>query len=108
MVKNISTKKILLFSGFLLVIIFSASIVLAGNPVDPISPDDNVQDPGDPGTAWGGCGPEDSNCYVTVPPSPWIVSGDDIYYDLGNVGIGDTTPIEGILTIAGTDSALNG
>ncbi len=31
-----------------------------------LSPDDNIQDPGDPGTAWGGCGPADSNCYITT------------------------------------------
>jgi hypothetical protein len=40
--------------------------VNAGNPVTPISPNDNIQDPGAATTLWGGCGPLDSNCYITV------------------------------------------
>ncbi|MFZ2593149.1 MAG: hypothetical protein WAX38_00045, partial [Minisyncoccia bacterium] len=37
----------------------------AGNPVTPILPSDNIQDPGAATTAWGGCGPTDSNCFIT-------------------------------------------
>ncbi len=44
----------------------SVFIVFAADPGAPFAPDDNVQDPGDPGTGWGGCGPTDPNCYVTV------------------------------------------
>lgn len=57
-------------SIFLGVILFSlfffSSSAYAGNPTTPILPSDNIQDPGDPGTSWGGCGPTDSNCYVTT------------------------------------------
>jgi len=73
-------------------ILFSVSVVYAGNPVTPILPSDNIQDPGDPGTAWGGCGPTDSNCYVTITASQWVTTGSDIYYNTGNVGIGNSTP----------------
>lgn len=45
---------------------FVAPVSHAGNPAAPFEPGDNVQDPGDTGTAWGGCGPLDSNCYVTL------------------------------------------
>ncbi|MBP9715220.1 MAG: tail fiber domain-containing protein [Candidatus Pacebacteria bacterium] len=52
---------------FVYVTIFSLyNFVIAANPALPIVPGDNIQDPGDPLTAWGGCGPDDSNCYVTV------------------------------------------
>ena len=44
----------------------SVFIVFAADPGTPFAPDDNVQDPGDTGSAWGGCGPTDPNCYVTV------------------------------------------
>jgi hypothetical protein len=53
---------------FILIFLFSFlshSFVWASNPDVPIIPDDNIQDPGDLGTAWGGCGPSDPNCYVT-------------------------------------------
>lgn len=42
-----------------------SSVALAANPPAPILPNDNIQDPGDPLNSWGGCGPTDSNCYVT-------------------------------------------
>ena len=52
---------------FVYVTIFSLyNFVIAANPASPIVPGDNIQDPGDPLTAWGGCGPSESNCYVTV------------------------------------------
>jgi hypothetical protein len=52
---------------FVYVTIFSIyNFAIAANPASPIVPGDNIQDPGDPLTAWGGCGPLDSNCYVTV------------------------------------------
>lgn len=44
----------------------SVFIVFAADPGTPFAPDDNVQDPGDPLSVWGGCGPTDPNCYVTV------------------------------------------
>ena len=44
----------------------SVFIVFAADPGAPFTPGDNVQDPGDPGTGWGGCGPTDPNCYVTI------------------------------------------
>ncbi|MBP7007075.1 MAG: hypothetical protein KBB16_03380, partial [Candidatus Pacebacteria bacterium] len=62
--KSISTISFLIF--FLFGVFFVVSQVSAGNPASPFEPSDNVQDPGDTGTAWGGCGPDDSNCYVTV------------------------------------------
>lgn len=55
-----------MFLGVIIFGLFYFSNVYAGNPASPILPSDNIQDPGDPGTAWGGCGPTDSNCYVTV------------------------------------------
>ena len=72
------------FIAFILAVFLSSVLVVtAANPSSPISPGDNIQDPGDPATAWGGCEPTDSNCYVT---SLWQVSSDDIYYNSGNVG----------------------
>ncbi|MEO5635455.1 MAG: hypothetical protein ABIS26_00920 [Candidatus Paceibacterota bacterium] len=55
--------------SILLVFLFSFSFfsyAQASNPTTPIVPGDNIMDPGDPGTPWGGCGPTDSNCYVTL------------------------------------------
>ncbi len=39
---------------------------LAANPGTPILPGDNIQDPGALTTPWAGCGPTDTNCYVTI------------------------------------------
>jgi hypothetical protein len=54
--------------------------IFAANPGVPISPDDNIQDPGALSTPWGGCGPADSNCYVTVSGG-----GANIYTDDGTL-----------------------
>jgi len=48
---------------------------------------------------------------VTLSSSQWISSGSNIYYNLGNVGIGTTTPdaklqVEGPLKITGTSSYI--
>ena len=43
----------------------SCTFVFASDPSVPFIPDDNMQDPGDTGSNWGGCGPSDPNCYVT-------------------------------------------
>jgi len=53
------------FLYVLSVFLCSFFVVVASNPSSPIVPSDNIQDPGDSGTAWGGCGPTDSNCYIT-------------------------------------------
>ena len=55
-----------IFLSIMLSVFFPAQVVFAGNPVAPIEPADNIQDPGALSTPWGGCGPTDSNCYVTV------------------------------------------
>jgi hypothetical protein len=52
---------------FLAIVFLYAKSVSAANPVTPIVPGDNIQDPGALSTPWGGCGPTDSNCYVTTP-----------------------------------------
>ena len=80
------------FFFIVVMLFFAATPAFAGNPVTPILPSDNIQDPGSGSTAWGGCGPTDSNCYVTTTASQWITSGSNIYYNIGNVGIGDATP----------------
>jgi hypothetical protein len=90
------------FFFIVLMFFFAASPVLAGNPVTPILPSDNIQDPGSGSTAWGGCGPTDSNCYVTITASQWITSGSNVYYNTGNVGIGDATPAA-LLTVGSGD-----
>ena len=63
----------------------SVFIVFAADPVSPFTPAENVQDPGDTGTGWGGCGPTDPNCYVTFAmPSgaaPTVDSDGEIAYD---------------------------
>ena len=46
-------------------LVFSYQI-FAASPSQPILPSDNIQDPGDVSTPWGGCGPTDANCYVTL------------------------------------------
>ncbi|MEO5635016.1 MAG: hypothetical protein ABIR14_00280, partial [Candidatus Paceibacterota bacterium] len=56
----------------------------ASNPTTPITPGDNIMDPGDTSTPWGGCVPTDSNCYVSTP---WTTTGDDISYITGNVSV---------------------
>jgi hypothetical protein len=68
-----SNKNRAIFFVFVLFFI-NVSFVFAGNPASPIEPGDNIQDPGDPGTPWGGCGPTDSNCYVTTPSSGAVFS----------------------------------
>jgi len=77
------------FFAFLLAVFassaFIAFVAIAANPSSPIVPSDNIQDPGDPGTAWGGCGPADSNCYITfaMPSSatPSVTTNGMIAFD---------------------------
>lgn len=72
---------------FVYITVFSLyNFVIAANPVSPIVPSDNIQDPGDPGTAWGGCGPSDSNCYVTVSSE---ISGLDPAIETNTIDNGD-------------------
>ncbi len=63
----------------------SVFIVFAADPASPFTPAENVQDPGDTGSAWGGCSPTDPNCYVTFAmPSgaaPTVDSDGEIAYD---------------------------
>ncbi|MBP9715221.1 MAG: tail fiber domain-containing protein [Candidatus Pacebacteria bacterium] len=71
---------------FVYVTVFSLyNFVIAANPSSPFAPGENVQDPGDPLSSWGGCGPLDSNCYVTfaMPSSaiPTVDSDGEIAYD---------------------------
>lgn len=82
------SKRTILFLGIIFQILFSSSLVYAGNPVTPILPSDNIQDPGDPGTAWGGCGPSDSNCYVTVSSSPITIENTTSLFSTGLSGTG--------------------
>jgi hypothetical protein len=82
---------------------FAAIPVFAGNPVTPILPSDNIQDPGSGSTPWGGCGPTDSNCYVSITTSQWTTTGSHVYYNTGNVGVGDTTP-SALLTVGSGDA----
>ena len=63
---NLNNKKlIIILSTF--VLLGATTFVFAANPIAPFLPSDNVQDPGNPTTAWGGCLPSDPNCYVTSP-----------------------------------------
>lgn len=52
---------IVLVAAFFLI----SSSIHGANPSAPLLPSDNIQDPGALSTPWGGCGPTDSNCYVT-------------------------------------------
>ncbi len=57
----ITVQKIILASF----LVFSYQ-TFAASPSQPILPSDNIQDPGNVSTLWGGCGPTDANCYVTL------------------------------------------
>ena len=46
--------------------VFFGLNLFAASPSQPILPSDNIQDPGDVSTPWGGCTPSDVNCYVTL------------------------------------------
>lgn len=63
---NISIFQIIIIGLF---VILSPVTIFAANPSTPILPQDNIQDPGSTGTPWGGCGPTDSNCYITPSPA---------------------------------------
>ncbi|MEO5635125.1 MAG: hypothetical protein ABIR14_00850, partial [Candidatus Paceibacterota bacterium] len=64
----LKTSDIFSVLSLVLFIFFSVSSpTLASNPTTPITPGDNIQDPGDPSTPWGGCVPTDSNCYISTP-----------------------------------------
>ncbi|MCX6751319.1 MAG: hypothetical protein NT161_00930 [Candidatus Nomurabacteria bacterium] len=63
MVDNFFRKK-LFFLGFLIPVVFGASLVFAANPTNFLSPTGNILDPGAVNTPWGGCGPFDANCYT--------------------------------------------
>ena len=97
------TKK---FLSFLLAVIVSSTFIgvvaTAANPSSPFSAGENVQDPGDTGTAWGGCGPTDSNCYVTfsMPAStaPTVDSDGELAYDSSVTDLST-----GLITFYGTE-----
>jgi hypothetical protein len=43
------------------------------------------------GQVWTATGTDGSGDWATPATSPWVVSGSDLYYNTGNVAIGDTT-----------------
>jgi len=53
------------------------------------------------------CAPGDTDCVVTLTPSPWEVSGSNIFYDAGNVGIGTSGPGSANFMVVG-DSLFRG
>ncbi|MFA5937074.1 MAG: tail fiber domain-containing protein [Candidatus Paceibacterota bacterium] len=63
MFNNPFNKKLFL-AGTLVLLLFGSSYVLAKNPITLLLPTDNIIDPGSPLTPWGGCGPQDANCYI--------------------------------------------
>jgi len=49
-----------------------------------------------------------SSCYSSIPEVPWQLSGDNIVYNRGNVGIGTTTPSAKLtVTQSGTGDIVN-
>ncbi len=85
-----------LFLSFSFLVAFSVGVSYAAPLVSPYTPGQTL----DPS-----CAPGDTNCTVAV--SSWATSGNNIYYNGSNVGIGTTTPsskldVEGDLTVHGT------
>lgn len=94
MVRFLRAHKTLLISvGFL--VVFSFAVTNATPPSSPYVSGATL----DPQ-----CAPGDTNC--TVSATPWVVNGNDLYYNTGNVGIGTTTPTSA-LDVRGQVTAAN-
>ncbi|MEO5646400.1 MAG: tail fiber domain-containing protein [Candidatus Paceibacterota bacterium] len=71
------------FLSIVFLVVFAITVSYATPPGTKYNPGETL----DPS-----CVPGDTNCSVQLPVSPWTVTGNDIYYNTGNVGIGTTTP----------------
>ena len=85
-------KTFFLSIGFL--VAFAVTVSYANPPASPYAAGSTL----DPQ-----CAPGDTNCTVAVGggSSPWTVTGNNIYYNTGNVGIGTSTP-QSALDVAGS------
>lgn len=82
-----------LFQFLVFVVLVIPLFAFAGNPASPIEPGDNIQDPGDPGTAWGGCGPSDSNCYVTIDTATFFTQDGNSFAGSATLGTNDANAL---------------
>lgn len=95
-----------LYVSFIIVLLYSATqSVFAANPAGPILPSDNIQDPGDPSTPWGGCLPSDSNCYVTNPTTS---ATNGLSLISGAIGLGGLLTQNTDIDLAGNNLSFSG